>query len=64
MKQLESLERLQDLTLRLNVGVTDVAVPSLIKLRNLKTLDVAQTTLSDAGIQQLRQSLPTCRIVR
>ena len=64
VKHLESLDKLQNLTLKLNVGVTDAAVPSLIKLRDLKTLDVAQTTLSDAGLQQLRQALPNCQIVR
>ena len=63
LAHLGSLGKLRELNLMLNVGVTDRAVPSLSKLQNLKMLDLTQTGFTDAGVQQLRQALPACRIL-
>jgi hypothetical protein len=40
----------------------DRAVPHLLALKGLKQLNVAGTKLSAAGLKQLREGLPQCKI--
>ena len=44
--------------------VTDAAVAHLKKLAGLRTLDLRQTAVSDAGAKQLAEALPKCKILR
>ena len=61
------LERLTVLAgleeLRLNgADLTDAAVDVLLHFPNLKTLDIGQTGITEAGRQRLRAGLPGCTI--
>ena len=41
-------------------ALTDAGIDHLIKLKNLKQLDVVNTNLTDAGVARLRAALPNC----
>ena len=58
--QLSSLEVLN----LCHTSVSDEAVDSLVKLRQLRHLDVHGTGISDLGVQRLHRAFPDCRIRR
>lgn len=58
---LEDLSRLRVLDISFT-SVDDKAVPSLTRLTSLRELRVFGTSLSSAGIQSIRQKLPSCQI--
>ena len=41
---------------------TDSAIAHLSQLKDLKSLTLQRTQISDQGLQRLRQALPLCRI--
>jgi hypothetical protein len=44
--------------------VTDAGLKELAGLKSLQALDLTFTKVTDAGLKELRQSLPHCRIDR
>jgi len=47
-----------------NDAVTDAGLKHPAPLKNLNTLQVSGTAVTDAGVAELRKSLPTCNIFR
>jgi hypothetical protein len=43
--------------------VTDAAVPLLVPLAGLKSLDLYHTKISQEGVKRVREALPECRVV-
>jgi internalin A len=43
-------------------GITDASVPHLAKLKKLKSVGLAGSKLTDAGLKELRAALPGCTI--
>ena len=58
LQRITNLPRLRALNLRYNTGVTDAAIPSILKLQHLRHLHVDFTSISEAGLQRLRDALP------
>ena len=58
LERLTNLPRLRALNLRYNTGVTDAAIPSILKLQYLKYLHVDFTSITGPGLQRLRDALP------
>jgi len=44
--------------------VTDQVIPLLRQFPNLEVVDVRQTQISQAGVKELRKSLPACQVLR
>jgi hypothetical protein len=61
IRQLADLPKLARLWLS-STKVTDDVVPHLARLKTLRQLYLEETGLTKGGIQQLRRSLPQCRI--
>ena len=61
---LAALPRLEHLSLKLCVEVTDDVVPLLGRLKGLRTLSVTQSGISSEGVKRLSEMLPNCRIDR
>jgi hypothetical protein len=57
-RHIESCEKLERLDLSHSAGVDDDAVAPLKSLSRLKRLDLASTSISDAGLTQLRELRP------
>jgi hypothetical protein len=55
------LPHLQELSLD-HTGVTDRGIDSLRSITTLKFIDLYHTTVSKAGFERLKTSLPQCRI--
>ncbi len=60
-KNLAELKRLKRLSL-VGASLSDAGIRHLEGLTNLTALDLRKTKASAAGIDRLRQALPTCRI--
>lgn len=60
--ELERLQHLENLSLA-GSGLSDDHVDVLSELAGLNTLDVTENELTSAGIAELRQSLPACKII-
>lgn len=60
--QICTLKHLQILDVSRNRLVTDRAIDSLLKLKNLKRLNVKKTSLSTAGVDRIRSRIPNCTI--
>lgn len=58
LERITNLPRLRALNLRYNTGVTDAAIPSLLRMQHLKYLHVDFTSISTAGLRKLRDALP------
>jgi len=63
LKALRKFGGLKTMTLMNAVAVNDEAVPYLSELTELKELNLADASLTKAGLQQLKQSLPKCNVV-
>lgn len=63
LRALRKFSGLKSLTLMNAVAVNDEAVPYLSELSELKELNLAEASLTKAGLQQLKQSLPKCNVV-
>jgi hypothetical protein len=66
LKRLESLhdeDRLKLLDVS-GVGIADRHLDQLTGFRNLQMLDLRETRVTDAGVESLRKSLPSCKIAR
>lgn len=61
VQSLQSLESIETLWLT-GTNITDECLPTLKSLRNLKNLDVQRTQITAAGLEQLRQSLPSLQL--
>jgi Leucine-rich repeat (LRR) protein len=59
---LARMSQLRELNLR-GSRVTDAGLAQLQGLKNLKTLGLQNTKATKAGAEQLKTSLPNCRIV-
>ena len=61
-----ALPKLASLNLNNSGTLTDACVPTLVKLRGLRTLTLMRVDFTDAGVQQLAalQQLETLRLVR
>lgn len=58
LERITNLPRLRALNLRYNTGVTDASIPSILKLQHLKYLHVDFTSITEEGLQRLRDALP------
>lgn len=58
LERITNLPRLGYLNLRYNMGVTDAAIPHLLRLQHLRYLHLDVTSISSAGLQKLRDALP------
>jgi hypothetical protein len=58
LERISNLPRLGHLNLRYNTGITDAAIPSLLRLQHLRHLHVDFTSITEAGLQTLRDALP------
>lgn len=63
LKALRKFGGLKSMTLMNAVAVNDEAIPYLAELTELKELNLADASLTKAGLQQLKQSLPKCNVV-
>jgi hypothetical protein len=63
LKELRRLSGLRSLRLINAAKVTDDGIPYLSELTELKDLDLANATLTKAGIEHLKKALPNCAIV-
>lgn len=63
LAHLTGLSNLQILGLR-DPKITDDVIPHLRKLTSLTKLDVTGTEISEKGLDELRQALPQCTILR
>ena len=43
--------------------MTDAGMKELKDLKSLRSLDLSHTKVTDAGLKDLREALPTCNIV-
>ena len=43
-------------------AVTDKCVPQLAKLKELRSLDLSDTKVTEAGVKELQKALPKCQI--
>lgn len=59
--RLEHSERWQWLSLS-ELKMDDRVLPALAKMKNLESLEIDQTDISEAGYQWLQKQLPACRI--
>jgi hypothetical protein len=48
----------------LGSDVTDASIPILRRMQRLKSLDVRQTRLSAAGVDEIQSALKACKIER
>ena len=62
MKNLARLGGLETLRLKLN-PLTNACVETLVKLKNLKGLDLNNTQIDNKGLKQLRAALPQCKVL-
>ena len=60
---LQQMPQLSSLKLWKAASIDDSAATHLAALRTLKLLDVAETKLTEAGVETIRKSLPECRIL-
>jgi len=44
--------------------VTDTGLKNLAPLKNLTTLGLSDTKVTDAGVEKLQQALPKCKITK
>lgn len=64
MAQLGKVSQLEQLSLqRCSRPVTDDDIEPLTKLKNLTDLLITPTEITDAGLERLRNALPSCRIL-
>jgi serine/threonine protein kinase len=61
---LNPLKSLTELRLPSCKGIDDSAIPVLKDLKWLKKLDIARTTITDAGAAELKKALPGCNVSR
>jgi hypothetical protein len=64
MPMIAKLTSLEKLDLNDNKRITDAAIMHLVPLVNLKRLDVRATSVTDAGVTQLRKALPRLIVLR
>lgn len=62
LKSLRKISGLKDLKLVSAQHVNDNAIPHLLELTELETLILSDARLSNAGLKELRSSLPKCQI--
>ncbi len=63
LRHLAQQRELEQLVLRGCSTIGDEAIESLGRLRNLRKLDVRQTSISAAGRDRLQRALPQCEVV-
>ena len=64
LAHLVGLTNLQTLNLSDCYQITDAGLVHLKGLTNLKTLVLMQTQITDAGVAELKQALPKCRLLK
>ncbi|HUT09380.1 MAG TPA: hypothetical protein VMY42_02700 [Thermoguttaceae bacterium] len=62
LQPLAGIKNLKVLFLEYNRDVTDASQPLFARMRTLVKLDLVDSGVSDAGLEQLRQTLPNCEI--
>jgi internalin A len=60
---LQQMPQLTSLKLWKAGSIADSAAPQLAALKSLKLLDIAETSMTEAGVDTIRKSLPACRIL-
>ncbi len=64
LRHLSGLTNLKRLMLPWRTGITDAGLAHLKGLTNLSLLNLTGTSVSDAGVKELQQALPSLTIVR
>jgi hypothetical protein len=64
LSDLQRLSRLMHLTLYSSDKITDAGMQYIKRLPRLTLLDIAMTGVSEAGVRDLKEDLPTLRIIR
>jgi hypothetical protein len=64
LEQLKRLTRLEALSLEDVSGIGDSGLAHLKRLSNLRTLNLAGTKVTDAGVKDLQEALPKLQIIR
>lgn len=63
LEKIKGLPRLESLDLHDCVQIGDDTVPILISLRNLRSVDLTGTRVSEAALERLRRERPDCRVL-
>ena len=58
------MNKLQSLWLLDNGAITDAGLEYLKNLRNLRSVTMQGTKVTQAGVDKLKEALPECEIVR
>ena len=64
LEKLANLKRLQSLTLQYSVRVKGPGLNALAELKELRYLDLRNTQVTDAAVNELQKALPKLKIRR
>jgi hypothetical protein len=42
----------------------DGSIDDLVRLRRIESIELRQTSITDAGIERIRRELPECEVIR
>ena len=59
---ISGMQPLEELHLRDNAGIGDRCITRLLRLKNLKNVDLQNTSVTGAGAQKLKKAVPDCTI--